>query len=267
MLRNPFLKGLRDLLRAFPIWVAGVAVMPVFILLLYPTMEEGAAAVEGYLEIMPEAFRKMFLGEGGGFATPVGFIDAELFSFMAPIVFFAFGISVAAAQIGGEEERGTLGLLLAYPVTRSRLLAQKAAVVAVAVFALTLAQLLTLVFGVWLAGIDVGSGTLLEGHFSLYLLTLAASFVAFAVGAATGSRGAAIGAGAIMGLASYLLNALAPLNETTEPLQRGSVFYYYGGTQPLFQGVSVSDAAVLLAVTAVALVVAFVTFARRDVHA
>ena len=157
MLGSPFLKGLRDLLRAFPIWVAGVAVMPVLLILLFPTVEEGAAEMERYIEIFPEVFKKMFLGEGGSFATPVGFIDGELFSFMAPIVFFAFGIGVAATQIAGEEERGTLGLLLAYPITRGRLLAHKAAVLVVAVLALTAAQFLTLAVGVWLAGIDSAS--------------------------------------------------------------------------------------------------------------
>ncbi len=266
MLGSPFLKGLRDLLRAFPIWVVGVAVMPVLVILLVPTVQEGAAEMERYIEIFPEVFKTMFLGEGASFTTPLGFMDAELFSFMAPIVFFAFGIAVAAAQIAGEEERGTLGLLLAYPVARSRLLAEKAGVLVVALVALTLAQFATLAVGVWLANIDIPMSALVRGHVSLYLLALTGSAIAFAVGAATGNRGAALGAGAGVGLASYLLNALAPLAKSTESLQRGSIFYYYGGAQPLAHGADATDAAVLLAVTAAAFAVAFVLFARRDLR-
>ena len=71
---------------------------------------------------------------------------------------------------------------------------------------------------------------------------------------------------AIVALGSYLLKALAPLNETVAPLQKASLFYYYGGTQPLRSGVDAGSAAVLLAVTAAAFAVAVVTFARRDIH-
>ena len=47
----------------------------------------------------------MFVGGGAHFTTPVGYIDAELFSFMSPIVFIAFGISVAAARSAGKRSR------------------------------------------------------------------------------------------------------------------------------------------------------------------
>lgn len=267
MLRNAFAKGLRDLRRSFPIWAIGVAVMPVWLVLLLPSVQEGAAEVQRYIEIMPEAFTTMFLGEAGNFATPVGFIDAELFSFMAPTIFFAFGIGLAVRQIAGEEEQGTLSLLLAYPVTRGRLLLQKAAVVGVGVLALTIVQLVTLAVSVALVDVDVDLSSLLGGHISLFLLTLAVSGIAFAVGAATGNRGVAIGVAVIVALGSYLLNALAPLNDTIEPLQKASLFYYYGGAQPLREGVQPAYAAVLLVAAAVALVVAYVAFVRRDVRA
>ena len=53
------------------------------------------------------------------------YLNGELFSFMTPLFVMIFAIGLAAAQIAGEEENGTLSLLLAYPVSRDRLLAQK----------------------------------------------------------------------------------------------------------------------------------------------
>jgi ABC-2 type transport system permease protein len=266
MLRNAFLKGLRDLRRSFVYWAIGAAVLPIWLALMFPSMEKSAADVQAYVDAMPEAFAKMFLGEGVSFASPVGFIDAELFSFMGPIVLMVFAITLAVRQIAGEEENGTLALLLAYPVTRGRLLLQKAAVVAVAVLGLTVVVFVALVAGVTAAGVDLGVREMLEAHVSLYLLTLAVAMVSFAVGAATGSRAAAAGAGTVLAAGSYLLNALAPLASATEPLQKVSLFYYYGGTQPLYKGLEAGNAAVLLAVAAASLAAAYAGFARRDVH-
>lgn len=266
MLRNAFLKGLRDMRRSFPWWVVGVAVMPILVGLLYPSLEKASAEMQGYVEAMPEAFRQMFIGAGGDFASPVGFLDAELFSFMAPIVFIAFGVAVATAQIAGEEEKGTLNLLLAHPVTRTRLLAEKAGVLAVGLAALALAQFVAVFVAVQLGDMGLSAGQVAEAHVNLFLLTLAFAAIAFAAGAATGNRGFALGVGAIVALASYLLNALAPLNDSTAPLRKASLFYYYGGVQPLRQGFDPVYGAVLLAVAVVALAVGFLTFRRRDIH-
>lgn len=266
MLTSAFLKGLRDLRRSLPIWVIGAAVMPILVGLLYPSIEAASEELQGYLDAMPEALFQLFIGSAADFASPVGFMDAELFSFMAPIVFIAFGIAVASRQIAGEEEQGTLGLLLAYPVSRSRLLVEKAAVLVVGLLVLGLAHLLAVLVAVSLGGMDIGLGVLLEGHVALFLLALSVAAITFAVGAATGNKGAASGAGAVVGLGSYLLNALAPLNESTEPLRRLSLFYHYGGPDPLRSGLESGRVLVLLTVVAAAAAVSFVTFLRRDIH-
>ena len=267
LLRSVFLKGLHDLRRSFPFWAIGVAIMPITLGLLYPSIEKASADVQRYIEAMPEAFITMFVGAARDFTSPVGYMDAELFSFMAPIVFIAFGISLGVRQIAGEEEQGTLGLLLSYPRSRTRLLLEKGGVLIVGLVLLTLAQLVAMVAGVRIGGADLGLRTILEGHVMLFLLALSISAIAFAGGAATGNRGVAIGLGAIVALGSYLLNALAPLNETIAPLQKASLFFYYGGTQPLRSGVDAGSAAVLLVVTAAAFAVGVLVFARRDVHA
>lgn len=267
MLRSVFLKGMRDLRRPFLLWALGVAVMPVLLGLVYPSIKTVATEVQSYVEALPEAFAAMFLGAARDFTSPVGYIDAELFSFMAPVVFIAFGLTLAAHQIAGEEEEGTLGLLLAYPVSRARVLAEKALVVVVGVALLTVAQLVATAAVVRLADMDLAFRTMAEGHVVLFLLTLALTAIGFAAGAATGRRGAALGVGAAVALGSYLLNALAPLTESLKPLRKASVFYYYGGAQPLRLGFDASHAAVLLAVAAAALLVAFLTFLRRDIRA
>ena len=67
-------------------------------------------------------------------------------------------------------------------------------------------------------------------------------------------------------MAAYFLNALAPLSDALEPLQKLSPFYYFIGGDPLTNGLNALHGLVLLGLTAAALGVALFTFERRDVR-
>ena len=179
--------------------------MPITLGLLYPSIEKASVDVQRYIEAMPEAFITMFVGAARDFTSPVGYMDAELFSFMAPIVFIAFGISLGVRQVAGEEEQGTLGLLLSYPRSRTRLLLEKGGVLIVGLVLLTLAQLVAMIRRPASAA-PIGPQHDPRGPRHAVLLALAISAIAFAGGAATGNRGVATGLGAIVALGSYLLN-------------------------------------------------------------
>ncbi len=266
MLRDAFFKGLRDQRRSLLIWVAAVAVYVVMMCSLFPSIREGAADMQGYIESMPEAFRRAFMGESTDFGNAVTYLNGELFSLMTPLFVMIFGIALAAAQIAGEEENGTLSLLLAFPVSRARLLFQKYGVLVAGTVVLCGAHLVTMLLANAAIGLDVAVSDLVGAHASLFLLALAVATVAFAVGAATGRRGLTIAVGAGLGIVSYLLNVVAQLVESLGWLKKLSVFYYYGGAEPLRLGFRPAYAAVLLAVAAGALLVAWLAFERRDVR-
>ena len=67
-----------------------------------------------------------------------------------------------------------------------------------------------------------------------------------------------------MGIAAHLLNALAPLVEALEPAKYLSPIYYYIEADPLSNGLDLTQVGVLTAVTIALLIVAIVTFERRD---
>ena len=107
MLRNAFLKGLRDQLRPFVMWAAGVAFYVALLISIYPSIRKSAGAINEYVKNMPEAVRVAFMGSSD-FTTPVGYVNVELLSWLAPIVLIAFAVAVAARSLAGEEENGTL---------------------------------------------------------------------------------------------------------------------------------------------------------------
>jgi ABC-2 type transport system permease protein len=266
MLRDAFFKGLRDQRRSLLIWVACVAGYVIMMSFVFPSVRESAAGMEDYVKNMPEALRRAFMGESTDFASATTYFNSELFAFMSPLFVMIFGIGLAAGQIAGEEENGTLSLLLAYPVSRSRLLLQKLGVLVVGTVVLCGAHLAAMALGDALVGLDLPSGGMLGAHVSLLLLGLAVSTVAFAAGAATGRRGLTVAVGAAVGVVAYLLHVVSPMVESLAWMRKLSLFYYYGGAEPLRLGLRPGYAAVLLAVIVAAAAVAWLTFVRRDVR-
>ena len=265
MLRDPFLKALRDQLRPLVMWTAGVAFYVALLISIYPSIRKSAGAIDEYVKNMPEAVRAAFMGSSD-FSTPVGYVNVELLSWLAPVVLIAFAVAVAARSLAGKEESGTLGLVLSHTVGRRRLVLQKYAALVVVVVALGAAFWLSLTVATAIAGTPVGAADLAQAFLSLTLLGLAIGSVTYAVSGATGRRQVGIAAGAGVGVAMYLLNTLAVMNESIRPFRYLSLFHYAGGAAPLGRDLDVVGLVVMLATSAVMLVVTLVLFERRDIR-
>jgi ABC-2 type transport system permease protein len=266
MLRDPFFKGLRDQARPLLMWAIGVAFYVALLMSIYPSIRHSAGSLQGYINNLPAAVRAAFLGPGGDFSSPVGYVNVELLSWLGPIVFIAFAVSIAGRSIAGEEENGTLSLLLAHTVGRRRLALQKFGAMTVVVVLLGVAFWLSLFIATRIAGTPVGGGALASAFVRLTLLGLAVGSATYAVGAGTGKRQASVAAGAGVGLVMYLLNTIAEMNDTVRPLRYVSLFHYSGGAAPLGQSLGAVSIIVLLGTSAVLLLASLVLFERRDVH-
>ena len=233
---------------------------------VYPSVRRSAGQLQGYVDNLPATVRAAFLGRGADFASPVGYVNVELLSWLGPIVLIAFAVAVAARSLAGEEEDGTLSLVLAHPVGRRQLVLQKYAAMVVSVAVLGLAFWLSLLIATRIAGTPVSAGELAQALLRLTLLGLAVGSVTFAVGGATGRRQTGIAAGAGLGVAMYLLNTLAGMNDGIRPFRFLSLFHYSGGAAPLGQSIGAVDLVVLLGTSAALLAATLVLFERRDVR-
>jgi ABC-2 type transport system permease protein len=261
-----FAKSLRDLRRGLTWWSVGLAGMVAMMAAVYPSIRDNPA-LNRLVEDYPEAL-KAFIAFGGSvdYVSGAGYLGIELFSFMVPLLFVIAAIASGAAAIAGEEERGTLDLLLSQPVTRRGVAAAKLASAAVEVAVLTIVLWLTLWAGVALFDMGVSPSNLLAASLTAGVLGLTFGAIAFLLGAATGRRALAIGLAAAAGVASYLVNALAALVSALGPLQKASPFYHYAVGDPLRQGLAPGHVAILIAVAAVSAVSGIVLFERRDLH-
>ena len=134
--------------------------------------------------------RKLFNLED--FGTGTGFLNAELFSALLPILFIVFAVARGARSIAGEEEAGTLDVLFVTPVSPARLLLHQAAALATAVLALGAVLFATVVVSSAAFGLGIGVADLAGAVLAMVLLGVEFGWLALAVGAATGRRAVAI---------------------------------------------------------------------------
>ena len=203
---------------------------------------------------------------GADYGTITGWYRGEISSVYGPLVAGGIAIVAASASTAGEEDERILALILAHPVTRSGLVAAKAAAVGVGVVIVAVATWVGLIAGVAVAGGGIGVGNLGAYALHLALFGFASGAVALAIGAGTGRRGLAGGASGFV-LLGFLINGFAPLVDAIAWLKYISPFYYYAENDPLSSGVDVGNLVVLglfaLAMTAIAML----GLQRRDLRA
>jgi ABC-2 type transport system permease protein len=266
MLRSIWLKMLHDQWRMLAVWTVIAGLLSGFYLSLYPSI----GAVEEMRELlasMPPELRAMFASESADISTPAGYLNIELFAFMLPLIVMAVTLVAGGGATAGEEERGTLELLLANPVPRWRIVAEKSIGIAILAAIVCAGVWASLAASAVLVDVDIALDRVAAALVSVWLLSLVVGGVALVAGALTGSRVAAIGIGLVVSIVGFFVNALAPLSDVLEPLRPLSPHYHYIGYDPLSAGLDVGHALVLVVASLVLVAAAAVAFERRDLHA
>jgi ABC-2 type transport system permease protein len=204
---------------------------------------------------------------GGDYGTITGWFRSEIAAIYAPLVIGALAITGASATTAGEEEDRILGLVLAHPIRRHRLVAAKAAAVAGIVLIVALGTWIGLIVGV-----AVGGGGITLAHTTALAVQLAffgfaTGALALALGAGTGRRSLATGAAAAVGILGWLINSFAPLVSALDWMKYLSPFYYYAGHDPLTHGVYIVGVIVLGLVSLALTAVGMIGIERRDLRA
>jgi len=265
LLRNVFTKTLRDL-RWPTFWVAlGMGAMTGYFALLFPTYSR-IIDLNSILDKMGPAAKLMGASLGDA-STLVGFLHIELFSMILPALMVAFAAGMASGFTAGEESRGTIDVLLSYPVSRRRLVLEKTVAVVIGCIVAAVTVWVFAIVGAAASGSTLPWDKLAAALVMLVLLGLDFGAIALAISAATGNRGAAIGVAVALMVVMYLVDALSSIVDSLSAVRPLSLFRYYMGDDPLRNGLNFGDAGVLAAVAVALLVVSVIAFERRDLAA
>jgi ABC-2 type transport system permease protein len=243
-------------------YVVGLALYCFVVVALYPQFKDSTS-----LDSLTEGGSTIaaFFGISGTLTSPAGWLDANIYANFFPLVMLLLTIGYGAAAIAGQDEDGTLGLLAVLPVRRTGIILQKATTMLVQSLALGFAVAIVTVIG---RSFDL---TITPSHaisisVATALMGVDFGLIALAVGAATGSRGAALGVGTALAAIAYLISSLAPVVDWIHSARYVSLFYWSVGDNQILNGVSSLSYLVLVAVGLCALGGAIAAFRRLDLR-
>ncbi|MEV5630933.1 ABC transporter permease subunit [Micromonospora tulbaghiae] len=253
-------KTLRDGRRGLAGFTAGTALLGVMYAGFYHQVADGAMGqtVHGFSPALRQALRMEDL------ASAAGYLGSSVFGIIVPLVAVIFGIATGTGAIAGDEEAGYLDLLLAHPVSRTRLLLHRFAALTVGAILIAVVVLLAMLAVRPAAQLDsITVSRFAAQCLALALLIVVFGTVAMTVGAATGSRPAALAATTGIAVLTYAASTLSS-QIGADALRYISPFHYYIGGEPLRYGFQWADLSILAATIAVLLTVAVAAFNRRD---
>lgn len=202
-------------------------------------------------------------------ATFSGYFTSVILNYLT-VLLGIYAIAVGTAALGGEDDSGVLELWVTLPLSRWRLVLAKAlglglitlvilvivAVATIGAFAAIQTQVET--------SVTIGEIFLLT--LNTWPLTMAFAMLGLFLGAYLPTRRSAIVLSAVILVASFFGNNMAPLVEPLEPLQPLFPFYHYhASVTAIIGGKLAGNVLVLLGIVVALLLLAILAFQHRNV--
>jgi ABC-2 type transport system permease protein len=244
-------------------WTIGLSAVGVFYGAMWPAFNdpEILETFESYPSGLMEALNYTDI------STAAGYINATVYGLIVANLTVVFAVMTGTRLIAGDENAGTLDLVLSLPKSRTDTALQRFAAYLVSLFVI-LAGLLVLM--AVLRGPAELDGVTVTGlaamHIHAFLFGGFFGALAFGAGAATGRKSVAIGASVGVAIIGFAANGLLPQVDGLEWTRSWSPYDWLNGGVPLRNGVQTGDV-LLMAVLIAALVgIGTVLFNRRDIN-
>ena len=258
MLRTIWLKTLRDHRLAIVSWglALGLTVYGVYAT-ANQVLKAGVAQVYQSLQ---------FLAEPVAIDTPAGYVTFRLLSWFVPTLLAIWALLTGARLVRGDEERGTLDVLLACPVGRARFLLAKLLGAAAALLLICAALAVFIVLGQLSLGESPAYLRAAFAALNIYLFELCVLVLAALLSHLLRVARTAAGWTAALLATMLVLDGLGRTVAQAHWVSALSIYHYYNANKPLVPTVSAD----WLAAGALAIFVVVCTFlgieafTRRD---
>lgn len=262
MMGSVFLKTLYDLRWTIIVFCIGLGALAFFVLYLYPFV---SVAQDEMMEGMSEELARAMLGGLHLVGTPEGHLNVQLFSFH-PLYISVFLIITTSAAIAGEDNARTLGLLMARPVARWRVLVDKAAAIVLGLVLITLAIIVGSLLGGLIAGVELSYWDLTLSL--IYTLPYGIWLIGFGLFCSALFRSRMTAALVATGVVifGYMLNSLSEFVDDLHVYNYSSPIYYYAWAEPLVRTPKYDSMLILIGVGLLFMLGAFLAFERREIH-
>jgi ABC-2 type transport system permease protein len=198
-----------------------------------------------------------------------GYIASVVLAYISVLVGI-YCIFTSTSTLAGEEESGTLELMVAMPLSRWQILTAKAVALSVAVLLIliiaALGNAILLEVIKFSTPINVTPFSLFVALISSLPLAVGLIMIGLFLGAILPNRLTAVVVMTVYFIASYFGENLAGMVNSLKPIGYFSLFNYYNTTANIFsRGPQLSDMMILLGIAAVFYALALICFRRRNI--
>jgi ABC-2 type transport system permease protein len=235
--------------------------------IFFPHMYEQSETLSEAFENYPDAFLQAFnVDVSQLFLSLEAFLAAEHFSLMWPIILIVFIISLGGSAIAGEVDDGTIEILLAQPLSRTKIYFSKyiAGLVILVAF-IVISNFSVVPFAlVHKVDFDIGKYVLISilgffFAFGIYSFSMMLSAIFSSKG-----KVSAVLAGTILGM--YAINLLSTFKESVENLRYLSYFYYFDTNNALIEGhINVLSFIIFILTGVIFILIGLIAFKKRDI--
>ena len=250
-------------------WCIGSIVLSVIIVALYPSIRDQAAQLDKVINQLPEGLRGLKTGGSASVnvGNPLEFLNSQLFYATLPIIWIILAITRGSGILGKEETSHTLELLLARPISRSRLLIAKAASLLSEMLIVGLTTFAAIAIACPLFDLDVSTDKLFMTTLVTALFSFSFGWIAFALQAASSlTRRAAVAVAVAVSFGGYILASLSSLTDWLETPAKLAPFHYFTPLDLLHGHMPTALAIYLVGVFVLGSVIAWLGFRRRDIE-
>lgn len=245
-------------------WTVAVFALSALVASFYKSIA-GEDAYGDVFGSLPESLQGLLGGVDLG--TPVGYLSTEMYSFFMPAVLLVFAIGRAVSALAGEEEDHTLDLLLARPVSRRALYAQKVMGLLIGIAILSIAVALPVLLLADWSELRVPAANLWAATAQLFAFTAFLALLALAVSAAFGRKALGIGVAAGLAFVSYLIDGFGKSIDWLEPWRVLTPWYWYDVSAALTDSMPWTSFGVLVGASIVVAAAGLFGFDRRNLRA
>jgi ABC-2 type transport system permease protein len=231
---------------------------------IFPTIQAQSRQLMQVTESFSSTFKALGVTELG-FSNVEAFLSLEYFSLIWPLLLLILVSSWTSGTIAGDIEQGTMGLLLALPVSRGALYWSKYVAAWMGMVVFVMVSVLAIIPIVFAFGLSYDMDHLLKAAALCLLFSWAFLSLGMLLSSILREKGK-VGLGMSgIGLLMYVLMAVSGLIDKVSWLKYGSFFSYLNIQQVLVHGqwqwLSVSVFAAVIALSSVA---GAVWFNQRD---
>ena len=244
-------------------WSVGLGLYGLMMVSLFDSIVN----IEGFEELMasyPPELMAFFGDSMLVITTPKGYLDVYYFLYM-PVIIGIFAASVGANLLVGDEETGTLDLILAHPVSRMALFWGRWLGFATATAVILFISWLTWVIPAGSVGLDLTWIEILRPFIPLYAILLFWGGLALLLSFFLPSARAASMTTASLLVGNFLLDGLANANEDLKAVTEYLPLHFFQSGGAITE-INVNWLIGLLASALAFAILAWLRFKRRDIR-